>query len=134
MTDEERLEEEDRKYVNSMNNTPLRARSRTLVPIDYSLTKKERRRKYIRDRARLKRREDLYGVDSNTFRLLLEQQNGKCAICNVYFGDRLQVDHCHVTKKIRGLLCRGCNSGIGFFNDDPGRLTKAASYLMKQFL
>jgi hypothetical protein len=61
-------------------------------------------------------------------RLRLEQaQGGLCAIC----GDDgpLEYDHNHVTGEPRGALCHGCNSGLGFFRDDPKRLRAAIRYL-----
>jgi len=39
------------------------------------------------------------------------------------------VDHDHKTKKVRGLLCFGCNTGIGCLRDNPSRLRSAADYL-----
>jgi protein-arginine kinase activator protein McsA len=58
-------------------------------------------------------------------------QNGLCAICGkkCKTGQRLAVDHNHKTGKIRGLLCRNCNTGIGFFSDEISLLVNAISYL-----
>ena len=64
---------------------------------------------------------------------MLENQQGKCAICRC---DRkiqkrnFAVDHCHATGKIRGILCGNCNSGLGFFKDNPQSLTNALTYLI----
>ena len=44
-------------------------------------------------------------------------QNGKCLICKKEGGkskhEKLCVDHCHKTDKVRGLLCMTCNTAIG---------------------
>lgn len=58
---------------------------------------------------------------------LLKLQGGKCKICCA--AAPLHVDHCHTTGKIRGLLCNGCNSGIGFLKDDMDILARAINYL-----
>jgi len=55
----------------------------------------------------------------------LARQNGACAICKTKPDHTLCVDHCHVTREVRGLLCRGCNLGLGNYKDDP-RLLRAA--------
>lgn len=65
---------------------------------------------------------------------LLQKQNNCCAICKRHkseFKRPLFVDHCHVTKAVRGLLCRSCNLGIGFLEADLGneRLKAALTYL-----
>ena len=39
------------------------------------------------------------------------------------------VDHDHKTGKIRGIICRNCNTGIGQLNDDPELIRTAATYL-----
>lgn len=39
------------------------------------------------------------------------------------------VDHDHGTMEIRGVLCRLCNLGLGYFRDDPEVLLAAVNYL-----
>lgn len=80
-----------------------------------------------------------YGMSGAEFRALLAAQAGACALCGSdgkgfgavgpRRGDRLNVDHCHATGKVRGLLCGDCNTAIGRFGDDPARLRAAAEYL-----
>jgi len=58
---------------------------------------------------------------------LLDAQGGKCPVC----GDVLKnghLDHDHRTGQLRGLLCKGCNIGLGFLRDDPATLRRAADY------
>jgi len=59
----------------------------------------------------------------------LTEQDGYCIICFEKCDDVLVIDHCHITGKVRGLLCQQCNAGLGNFKDDPKRLEKAISYL-----
>lgn len=51
-----------------------------------------------------------------------------CEICGVE-GVRLHLDHCHVSGKVRGGLCRNCNIGLGLFQDSPNVLANALEYL-----
>lgn len=63
---------------------------------------------------------------------MLAYQNGLCAICNnPPEKQRLAVDHDHETGQIRGLLCRGCNLGIGYLKDNILTLESAILYLNK---
>lgn len=91
----------------------------------YSLTK-EYRRNYD-----FKRR---YGITLEEYEELLLIQNGACRICeervsNTKRTDRLMVDHCHDSLRVRGLLCHNCNALIGHAQDDVKRLRRAIKYL-----
>lgn len=74
-----------------------------------------------------------YGISLLEYNLLLKRQNGVCAIClRPERSDRYKhfsVDHDHVTGKVRGLLCSGCNRAIGIMGDDAVRLRRASEYL-----
>lgn len=81
-----------------------------------------------------KRRQHLraYGLTPEAYDQLVAAQGGVCLICGgVPNGQwrRLQVDHCHKTGKIRGLLCVNCNRAIGYLGDDPDRAIRVAAYL-----
>lgn len=61
---------------------------------------------------------------------LLASQGGACGICGrVLTTKNMHVDHDHETKKVRGVLCFLCNSGLGFFKDNEASLAKAIEYL-----
>ena len=49
---------------------------------------------------------------------LLEYQQRKCAICGI--EEARNVDHNHKSGEIRGLLCSGCNLGLGWFEKVSG--------------
>src|ERR1044072_2399997 len=70
-----------------------------------------------------------YGITPDEYIALQKQQEGRCKICNRKPIGKLYVDHCHQSRKVRGLLCQKCNSGLGFFNDDISLVIKAVDYL-----
>ncbi len=73
-----------------------------------------------------------YGMELEEYNARLIYQKGVCAICNLpEKGRNLAVDHCHKTNKIRGLLCKLCNAGIGMLKEDTKALQKAIEYLKK---
>lgn len=75
-------------------------------------------------------RQRLYGVPLEVYRAKLAAQSGLCAICGGPPGKRsLNVDHDHVTGRVRDLLCARCNVGIGGLQDDPDLLRKAIAYI-----
>lgn len=81
-------------------------------------------------RRHLKRR---FGISLEQYEDMFEKQRGRYFLCGKPPGPNdfgiLDLDHCHKTKKIRKLLCRGCNLGLGGFRDNPTVLRRAAKYV-----
>lgn len=76
-----------------------------------------------------------YGISTAEFSALLEYQGNCCAICDKPIENlrrRINIDHDHVTNKVRGILCTGCNTGLGHLGDDIVGLQKAMEYLLNQ--
>lgn len=61
----------------------------------------------------ISRKSDLkqYGLTLDSYTEMLQKQDSRCAICKEQ--KTLVIDHCHKTGKVRGLLCIGCNTGLG---------------------
>jgi hypothetical protein len=83
-----------------------------------------------------------YGMTWGQYQALLDAQGGGCAVCGqtCASGRLLAVDHDHsccpensrsCVRCVRGLLCGGCNQGLGKFRDDPRLLAEAAAYLAR---
>lgn len=58
-----------------------------------------------------------FGLTIDEYNTMLKNQNGGCAICEMKHNHnrRFCIDHCHKTNTVRGLLCNGCNTGLGFY-------------------
>ena len=62
-----------------------------------------------------------YGLTAEQYDAMLRHQDGVCAICRkaetaTTRGGRiapLSIDHDHATGRVRALLCRNCNGGLG---------------------
>jgi hypothetical protein len=78
-----------------------------------------------------------YGITDRDLAKMKEEQDNKCYICDeegFLIGknnntEKLAVDHCHKTGKVRKLLCHNCNRGLGLFQDNIELLKAAAAYL-----
>ena len=81
-----------------------------------------------------------YGITLDEYNSMREKQDYCCAVCGRHEDDveqgratssstSLQVDHCHDTQKIRGLLCTNCNTMLGKAKDDVSVLEAAITYL-----
>jgi len=83
---------------------------------------------YFRDK-NLKRS---YGITEDQYQQMLLKQDYQCWICHKIPDKRLKrplaVDHCHKTKKVRALLCYGCNRALHTLEKD-GLLQRAFAYL-----
>ncbi len=88
--------------------------------------------KFYGDARRNSNFKSLYGITIDEYNVMHKEQEGKCYICQEIpkVGDkRLSVDHCHNTKRVRGLLCNRCNQGLGYFRHDIALLEMAIKYL-----
>jgi len=71
-----------------------------------------------------------YGLEWDEYLALLDEYNHTCALCDE--SDDIVVDHCHVTGKVRGILCRKHNAGIGSLDDNAAGVYKAYQYLLER--
>jgi hypothetical protein len=60
-----------------------------------------------------------YNITQATYDAMLAKQGNACAICGRTFvglsAKLIHIDHCHETGVIRGVLCKWCNLGLGWF-------------------
>jgi len=79
-----------------------------------------------------------YGMNRIEWDALFVSQGSACAICrSTEGGNGWHTDHDHSCcplrkscgKCVRGILCNGCNTGIGLLQDSAEILTAAAAYL-----
>ncbi len=95
-----------------------------------------RNKQYREGQNRVYKYKRQYNITIEEYDALVVRQNGRCGICGTdqpsartrYWN----VDHCHETGQIRGLLCAACNRGGGMFKDDPELLRKATEWFTKR--
>lgn len=90
----------------------------------HKLDYKRRNRKYKLNK--------FYNLSLEDYNLLFIKQSGKCAICGIELNRLLRtpdLDHNHITGKVRGILCRKCNNLIYRFDNDVNLLTRIIEYL-----
>lgn len=76
-----------------------------------------------------------YGITLEDYEDMLEAQAGLCNICTNPMSPNnrnTHIDHCHITGKVRGLLCLSCNLGIGYLKDSALLASGALNYLTEQ--
>lgn len=78
----------------------------------------------------VQRRARVYGITYDEAQKLMEVKN--CEICGVSFDEvKSNIDHDHMTGKVRGVLCGPHNRALGIFNDDIELLKSAIEYLSR---
>lgn len=83
----------------------------------------------LRTHYRLRR---LYGISLEERNEMFRRQGSVCASCGVSEPGGVNgwnVDHCHTTGQVRGVLCHNCNSALGQAKECPNRLRKLADYI-----
>ncbi len=101
---------------------------------DRHLAYMAQRRKLFPDAIISSKLKAAFGINIDEYAAMLNTQGGVCAICKKtpeVNKKRLAVDHCHNSKKVRGLLCSTCNSAIGLLRDDISILKSAIQYIRK---
>jgi len=115
-----------------------------------SLTPEEKEKRYAQMRAARQvwrdkggHRRFLYkqhGITEDEYNKLFNLYDGKCHVCLQEETGRhnrtggklhLAIDHNHSTGKVRGLLCRNCNTALGLMKESPDRLKSLISYIEK---
>jgi hypothetical protein len=74
-----------------------------------------------------------YGLSEERYLAILKSQDNSCATCKIPFADHktTQVDHCHASGKIRGILCPPCNRALGQVADKVEILAALIDYLRR---
>lgn len=72
-----------------------------------------------------------YHISPSEYFEILERQGGRCGVCRSKPETKtaLEIDHCHKSGLVRGLLCGRCNTGIGQLADNIAGVLQAAKYL-----
>ena len=85
----------------------------------------------LKERAKWRHIKSKFKLNKEQWTAMFDSQDGKCDICSTSIDHSAHVDHCHSTNKIRGLLCAGCNKGLGYFRDSADTLVLASQYLKR---
>jgi hypothetical protein len=73
-----------------------------------------------------------YGLTYEQWESIREAESFSCMICGITedeMGKKLDVDHCHSSGKVRGVLCNPCNNVLGTAKDNIDILKAAITYL-----
>jgi hypothetical protein len=121
-----RYRTECKKCIKDRNEKYYQQNKEKIKHINKKWTKNNKKR--IRD-TKLRAK---FGITLEEKEQLFEAQDQSCAICKSKKNNKNRdwdVDHCHNTGVVRGILCSNCNRGLGLFQDSPECLFNAYIYL-----
>jgi hypothetical protein len=123
--------DEEKREKNKARQIRYRARHREKIRADEATYRRENP-----DKVKEHRRKHVFGISPMEFNRFHDKQGFSCRICGQTPEDptgkakTLHIDHNHTTGKIRGLLCRHCNTMLGYARDSIDNLRNAIQYLL----
>ncbi len=121
------------------NLTEFYKRSNSLDGVQYQCKECQckRRSKYYKPNEKIRQK---LKISNEVYEELMKHDS--CQICGTQLidmsennrtkekhGNKKCIDHCHKTKRIRGVLCTRCNTGLGLFKDNTKVMQIAIQYL-----
>ena len=136
--EDRRKNERDKKRVLYASDPHFRARAQARSRKYYQSNKGQIKARATAGRYRKKnprqvlrsRLKAAYGLDIEHYDFLVSKAGGRCMACSRQRS--LVVDHCHETGKVRGLICHGCNVGLGLLGDTVAGLERTIAYLKRE--
>lgn len=122
------IKKEKGKMKEIWNKKDIRRRERALVDPEFNEKLKVRAKNWQNSKGAEFYYLRKYSLTKQNLENLYILQENKCKICKKEFK-KLNVDHCHTSGKVRGLLCSNCNTGLGLFKDNSEFLQSALLYL-----
>lgn len=120
--------EEMRKYRESENYQNWYKRNKELI-VQRSREWRANHAVHSRELEREARLRRKYGMTVENYNRMLLLQNFGCAACRRRPDEELVIDHDHRSGRVRGLLCRHCNTVLGLVFEDPENLSRLANYI-----
>lgn len=107
------------------NRDKVLAHQRKYQAANRAHVKKQQRRTYLLR---------TFGLTEEQFVAMCEEQQYRCAICGIDKpggSGQWNIDHDHVTGKVRRLLCLVCNVGLGWYERTVDRHDLFRAYLVQ---
>ena len=86
---------------------------------------KQSRKQYYKPHEKIRRE---LSISDEDYQQLIERCQGNCEVCSRRL-DKVCIDHCHSTNKVRGVLCHNCNTALGLVGDNVETLSKLIQWL-----